>query len=117
MVRIGKRADELFEVLGDELRSVVGDDARGGVRELFAGALHDGEHVAFLHFFADFPMNGEAAEAIEDRAKEVKGPGDVEVADVDVPVIMRLDRLAETCSFLGDVGVEPASNWLALRTR
>ncbi len=40
-------------------------------------------------------MNDEAATAIEDGAKEVKSTGDVEVTDVDVPVLVRHLRLDE----------------------
>ena len=61
-------ADELLEVLGDELGAVVGDDAGLGVGVGFAGALDDGFHVGFLHFFADFPVNDEAAAAVEDAS-------------------------------------------------
>jgi hypothetical protein len=96
-------ADEFFEVLGDELGAVVGDDAWLFVGEGFAGALDDGFHVNFLHFLADFPVDEEAAAAIEDGAKEVKGAGDVEVADIDMPVFMGLEGLDEAGAFLGDV--------------
>ena len=97
-------ADEFFEILGDELRSVVGDDARRDAGGFFAGALDDGFDVDFLHFFADFVVNGEAAAAIQDRAQEVKRAGDVEVADIDVPVFVWFDRLHEAGAFFGDVG-------------
>ena len=97
-------ADELLEVLGDELGTVVGDDARLGVGVGFAGALDDGFHVGFLHFFADFPVNDEAAEAVEDGAEEVKRAGDVEVADIDVPVFVGLQRLDEAGAFFGERG-------------
>ena len=56
----------------------------------FAGALEDGFHVGFLHFLADFPVDDEAAVAVEDGAEEVKSAGDVEVADIDVPVLVGL---------------------------
>ena len=97
-------ADELLEVLGDELGAVVADDAWLGVGVSFAGALDDGFHVGFLHFLADFLVDDEAAVAIEDRAEEVKGAGDVEVADIDVPVLVGLQGLHEAGAFLGDVG-------------
>ena len=100
-------ADELLEVLGDELRAVVGDDAWRDAGVGFAGALDDGFHVGFLHFFADFPVDDEAAAAVEDGAEEVKGAGDVEVTDIDVPVFVRLQRLDEAGAFLGDVGRLP----------
>jgi hypothetical protein len=101
-------ADELFEILGDELGSVVGDDARLFVGEGFAGALDDGLHGAVAHIFADFLVNDEAAVAIEDGANEVKSAGDVEIADVDMPVFMRLERLHKAGAFLGDVGRRPS---------
>ena len=59
-------ADELLEVLGDELGAVIGDDARPGIGVSFAGALDNGFHVRFLHFLADFPVDDEAAAAVED---------------------------------------------------
>jgi hypothetical protein len=61
-------ADELLEVLGDKLRSVVGDDAWACRGELFTGALDDGGDVGFGHGFADFPVDDEAAVAIEQAA-------------------------------------------------
>jgi len=95
-------ADELFEVLGDELGAVVGDNARRDGRVGFTGALDDGFHVFFLHFLADFPMDDQTAAAIEDGAEKVKGAGDVEVTDIDMPVLVGLQGLDETGSLLGD---------------
>ena len=97
-------ADELLEVLGDELGPVVGDDAWRDAGEGFAGALDDGFHVDFLHFLTNFRVNDEAAAAVEDGAEEVKGAGDVEVADIDMPMFVRLERLDKAGAFLGDVG-------------
>src|SRR6266404_6267275 len=97
-------ADELFEVLGDELRPVVADDAWARLGKLFAGPQDDGLHVAFLHILADVPVDDEAAIAVEDGAQEIKGAGDVEVADVHMPLLVRLQRLDEAGAFLGDVG-------------
>jgi len=65
-------ADELLKFLGDELGTVIADDAGIFTRELFTSALQDGRHVSILHFFADFPVGGATAEAVEDGTKEVK---------------------------------------------
>jgi hypothetical protein len=97
-------ADEFLEVLGDELRAVVADDAWAFAGELFPSALDDGLHVDFLHFFADFPVDDEAAVAVEDRAQEVEGTGDVEVTDIHVPLLVRLEGLDEARAFFGDGG-------------
>src|SRR5437763_7401118 len=87
--------------------SLVGDDAWRFVGKGFTGALNDGLHVRFLHFVADFPVDDEAAVAIEDGAEEVEGAGDVEVADIDVPVLMGFEGLDKAGAFLGDVGRWP----------
>jgi hypothetical protein len=100
-------ADEFFEVLGDELGSVVADDAWVFAGELFSGALQDGFHVDFLHFFANLPVDDEAAVAVEDRAQEIKCASDIEVADVHMPFLVRLQGLHEAGAFLGDVGRLP----------
>jgi len=97
-------ADELLEIFGDELGAVVADDAWLDVRVQFAGALDNGLHVRFLHFFADFMMDDEAAVAVENGAKEVEGAGDIEVAEIDVPLLMSLERLDEACAFFADGG-------------
>jgi hypothetical protein len=97
-------ADEFFEVLGDELGSVVGDDARRDAGVGFAGSLDDNFDVGLLHFFADIVVDDEAAAAVEDGAEEVESAGDVEVADIDVPVFVGLQRLDEAGAFFGDVG-------------
>jgi hypothetical protein len=100
-------ADKFFEVLGDELGSVVADDAWVFAGELFAGALQDGFHVDFLHFVANLPVDDEAAVAVEDRTQEIKRTSDVEVADVHMPFLVRLQGLHEAGAFLGDVGRLP----------
>ena len=97
-------ADEFFEVLGDELRPVVGDDAWSDTWVTLAGALEDGGHVGFLHFLADFPVNEVAAATVEDRAEEVKSAGDVEIADIDVPVFVGLNGLHEAGACFGGRG-------------
>jgi len=100
-------ADEFLEVLGDELGSVVADDAWRDAGEFFTCPLDDGFHVDFLHFFANFVVDDEAAVAIEERAEEIKSAGDVEVADIHVPLLMGFERLDEAGAFLGDIGRLP----------
>src|ERR1700722_3016564 len=93
-------ADEFLELSGDELWSVVADDAGRGIGKGFTGSLENGLHVVFLHFFADFPVYDEATGPVEDAAEEVKGAGNVEVTDVDVPVFVRHQRLHEARTLL-----------------
>lgn len=97
-------ADEFLKVLGDELRPVVADDAWRGAGEFFAGALNDGGHLGFLHGFTDFPVDDEAAVAVEEAAQGIKRTGDIEKADVHMPLLVRPEGLDEAGAFLGDVG-------------
>jgi hypothetical protein len=52
-------------------------------------------------------VNDETAAAIEDGAEEVKSPSDVEITDIDVPVLVGLQGLNEAGAFLGDGGRWP----------
>ena len=83
-----QQPDELLEVAGDELRAVVADDPRVLVGELLFGPLHDDLHVLLRHRSADLPMDDVAAVAVEHADEVVERAGDVEVADVDVPVFV-----------------------------
>lgn len=94
-------AEKLLEVLGDELRPVVADDPRRLAGELLARALHDDFRFRRGHPRADFPMHDEAAVAVEDRAQVVERAADVQVAEVDVPLVVRAGGLVEALAFAG----------------
>src|SRR5208282_3698718 len=63
--------------------------------------LDDRLHLGFLHGLADLPVDDESAVAVEDAAQEVEGPADVEVGDIDVPVLMRPQGLLEALPLAG----------------
>ena len=94
-------ADEILEVPGHELRSIVGDHPGMLTGILFASPLDDRLHVSFLHGLADLPVNDESAITVEDAAQEEEGPADIEVRDVDVPVLMWPQGLLEALPFAG----------------
>ena len=105
-------ADVGLEVGGDELGAVVGDDAWRDAGVQLTGALDDPLHVGLLHRLAELPVDEEPAAAVEDRAQVVEGPGDVDGGDVDVPVLVGLERLFEARPLLRRApvpAVEPAS--------
>src|SRR5262245_23202772 len=93
-------ADELLEVASDKLRAVVGDDPRRDTDVRFTSPLQDGFDFALLHGFADLPVNDETTGAVEDTAQEIESAGDVEVADIDMPVLVRFERLHEAAALL-----------------
>ena len=52
-------------------------------------------------------MHDKPAAAIEDGAQKIESPGDVEITDVHVPVLVGLQGLHEACAFLGGRGRLP----------
>jgi len=56
----------------------------------FACHLEDALDVGFRHAFAEFPVNDRAAGAVEDRAQVEEGAADVQVGDVNMPMLVRM---------------------------
>src|ERR1700761_4203340 len=87
--------EELLEVLGDELRPVVRDDPGPRVGIPLACPLDDSLDLGFGHALADLPVDEEPAATIEQAAEVEERACDVDVGDVDVPVLMHAERLPE----------------------
>jgi hypothetical protein len=68
---------------------------------LLARPLEDRLHLGFGHGRADLPVDDKAAVAVEDAAEEEEGPADIEVGNVDVPVLVRLQGVLEALPFAG----------------
>src|SRR5579864_4610661 len=100
-VRQTQKADEILEVARDELRSVVADDPWRHAREIFQRALHDCLLVALGHLRSELPMHDEPAVAVEHTCEVVERATDVDVGNVDMPVLMRPSGLHEARAFLG----------------
>ena len=94
-------ADELLEVPGNELGTIIGDDPWPDTGVLLQGLLHDHLDLLFLHGFPQFPVDNRAAVAVEDAGEVVERTVDVDVGHINVPVLMRLQRLHKPGSFLG----------------
>jgi hypothetical protein len=62
-------------------------------------------------------VHDETAVAVEDAAQEEEGPADVEVGDIDVPVLVRPQGLLEAGPLLGRLSPRGASLPAALSTR
>src|SRR6478609_7495876 len=91
--------DELLEVLGDELRPVVRDDPGPRVGIPLARPLNDRLDLGLGQALADLPVDEEPTAAVEQAAEVEERPGDVDVRDVDVPVLMHPERLLEAFAF------------------
>ncbi len=97
-MRHAAEANEALEVLGDELRAIVGDDAGRGLGIPFASSLQNDFDVFLFHFFADIPMHNHAAIPIDHIGDEVECAADIEVGDVEMPMLMGRQRLLKTRS-------------------
>src|SRR5947209_837025 len=91
--------DELLEVLGDELRPVVRDDPGPRAGDLLPRALDDRLDLGLGHALTDLPVDDEPAAAVEEAAEVEEGPGDIDVRDVDVPVLVGPQGLLEALPF------------------
>src|SRR6266511_4327580 len=91
--------DELLEILGDELRPVVRDDPRARIGKSFPCPLDDCLDVGLGHALSDLPMDDEPAAAVEEAAEVKERPGDVDVGDVDMPVLVDPQGLLKALSF------------------
>ena len=110
-VRHAAQANELLEVPGNELRAVVGDDPRRDSGEAFPRSLDDLLDIGLRHGFADLPVDGETAPAVQQAAQGVELAGDIDVRDIDMPVLVRAQGLNEAFALgggLGRVAVEQA---------
>ena len=63
--------------------------------EALAGPLDDRLDVGLGHALADLPVDDEPAVAVEEAAEVEERAGDVDVGDVDVPVLVSAQGLLE----------------------
>src|SRR3954452_15521034 len=106
-------ADKLLEVPGDELGAVVRDDPGPLAGKLLTRPLEDRLHLGFGHGLADLPVDDEPAVAVEDATQEEECPADINMRDIDMPVLMRQERLLEALALLG--GLSTSARELAGR--
>lgn len=99
-MRHSRDANELFEIARDELRPIICDDSRPCIGMLFSRSLKDGFNVEFLHFLADFPMYNRSTTSVQDAAHKVERTANVEVTDINMPVLMWCNWLRESRTFL-----------------
>src|SRR5579864_2426940 len=99
-MRHARNADELFEVSRDELRTVVGNDARLRFWVFLLGSLQNDLDLCLCHGLAQIPMHDGSAKAVQYAAQVVERARNIDVAHVDMPVLMRLRRLLEAGPFL-----------------
>ena len=75
-----------------------GDDSRLRFRVLLLSSLQDQFDISLSHGLTQIPMHEETTEPIQNAAQVIEGAAQVDVGNVDMPVLMRLERLLETGS-------------------
>ena len=73
---------------------------RGRASGYVSGALEDDLDVGLGHRLAELPVDDVPAAAVEQAAQVVERPADVDVRDVDVPVLVGPQRLLEARALL-----------------
>src|SRR5205823_8106040 len=61
--------------------------------KLFQSRLENDFHRGLGHRFSDVPVDDIAAGAVDDAAQVIEGAADVQIADIDVPVLVGCQRL------------------------
>ena len=94
-------ANKLLEVSSNELWTVVTDNPGRDIRIALACSLDDRLDAAFFHFRADFPVHDRSAVTIEQAAKKEECSPNIDIGNIDVPVLVRTERLLEAGSLEG----------------
>ena len=98
------KTNEMFEITGDKLRAIVTDHPWLSMREFLPCPLQNGFNICFRHDWADFPVNDVATVPIYNRTLIIERATDIDVGDVNVPMLVRLLGLMKTRAFLGRLG-------------
>ena len=88
-------ADELFELPSDELGPIIRGDPRRNVGKQLPRPLQETLDFGFGHRFAYLQVHQIAAVAVQHAAQVVERGGNIEVANFQVPVLVRPKRLLE----------------------
>jgi hypothetical protein len=99
--------DEFLEVSRYKLGAVIRNDSGIDTGEFFSCPLGYDLYIIFSHGFTDFPMNDIATVTVQNAAKVIKGPADVQVRYVYMPVFMGFKRLYKTISFTAGFAIPP----------
>src|ERR687896_411292 len=95
--------DKFFEILSNKLGPVVRNDARVRTRYLLTGRLQHDLDPRGSHGLLQSPVHNKAAVAIQHAAQIIERTSDVEIGDIDVPVLMGGGGLLKALTFRADL--------------
>ena len=80
--------DELLKIFRYKLRAIVRNHPWFGIGKFLPASLQNDFDISFRHRLADFPVNNVTAETVQYAAQIVKCAANVNVRNVDMPVLM-----------------------------
>src|SRR5664279_1213540 len=88
-------SNKLLEVACDELRPVVRDDTRLCLWVLFLGSFENYLDVGLPHRLSQVPMHDRTTVPIQNAAQVIEGSANVDIGDIDMPMLMWPEWLLE----------------------
>ena len=92
-----------LEIPGNKLWTIIGDNPGMHPRALFSSSLNDNLHVSLFHTLTDLTVHNISTVAVQDRTQIVKGPANVYMADIYMPMLVRSARMLKAVSLLGNL--------------
>ena len=80
--------DERLKIFRYKLRAIVRNHPWFGIRKFLPASLQNDFDIRFRHGLANFPVNNVTTETVQYAAQIVKGAANVNVRNVDMPVLM-----------------------------
>ena len=100
-------ADEFLKVLGNKLWSIVRDYPRLGIRISFLDSLKDYLNIALGHRFPQLPMDYIPTAPVKNTAQVIKRAANIDMRNINMPMLMRSERLLKACALFRCPGVPP----------
>jgi hypothetical protein len=93
-------ANKRFEVFRDKLRGIVTDNSRLCLWIKLFRSLNDRSDIDLLQLRADIPVNDHARVSTQDGGANVEHSANIQVRNIDMPMLVRLIGLVKTAPLL-----------------
>ena len=90
---------------------------RGRACGNFPWLVKDNFYIHFLHAFTNLMVNNISAVAVQNTAEIIKGAADIQIRNINMPVLMGFLRLAESGPFEGSLAIPLAKYPASFRMR
>lgn len=94
-------SDKRLEFNGNKLRAIIRYDTGFGLRKFLSPPLNNDLHIGFCHLFSYLKMHDVAAISIQNGTQIRERTTDIDIRDIDVPVLVWTCRLVKTFPLFG----------------